>query len=56
MANLAKIAAQARARTDVASGANNDVTDQHSGGMNKCLRIDDRRDAVDRIDSEVHGD
>ena len=52
---MAKIAAQARARADVASGANDDIADQHGGGMDKCLGIDDRRDAVDRIDSELHG-
>jgi hypothetical protein len=52
--DMAEIAAQARARTDVASGANNDIADQDGGGMNKCLTIDDWRDAVDRINSEVH--
>ena len=54
--DMAEIAAQARTRTDVASGTNDDIADQHGGGMNKCGGIDDRRDAVDRIDSEVHGD
>ena len=54
--DMAEIAAQARSRTDVASRANNDIADQHGGGMNECLRIDDGRNAVDRIDGEVHGD
>src|SRR6185437_16004946 len=47
-----EVAAQRRAGSDVAAGADDHVADQHGGGMDVGTRIDDGPDAVDRIDGE----
>ena len=48
----AEIAAQRRARADVAAGADEHVADQHGAGVNIGRRIDDRNDAVDGINTQ----
>ena len=47
-----EVAAQARAWADIAAGPDDHVADQHGARMHEGGRIDDGRDAVDRIDGQ----